>query len=68
MERFLKRSKDSSLTQPKLPSREVIAQDPPCTKHENETGTVIQAIDNALSTICEATVDDIRRYDSGFPW
>ncbi|VVA94680.1 unnamed protein product [Arabis nemorensis] len=61
MERFLKRSKDISLTQPKLPSGEVTAQGPPCKKDENETGTVIQAIDNAFSTTCETTVDDIRR-------
>ncbi|KFK40993.1 hypothetical protein AALP_AA2G071600 [Arabis alpina] len=61
MERFLKRSKDISLAQPKPPSAEVTAQGPPCAKHENETGTVIQAIDNAFSTTCEATVDDIRR-------
>lgn len=68
MERFLKRSKDISLTQPKLPSVEVTAQGPPCKKDENETGTVIQAIDNAFSTTCETTIDDIRRYDSGFSW
>nr|BAU36825.1 chromatin assembly factor-1 (CAF-1) p150 subunit [Rorippa aquatica] len=61
MERFLKRSKDSSLTQPKLLSSEVTAEDPSCTKHENESEIVIQAIDNAFLTTCEATVDDIRR-------
>ncbi|KAL1223110.1 Chromatin assembly factor 1 subunit FAS1 [Cardamine amara subsp. amara] len=61
MERFLKRSKDSSVTQPKLPSGEVTVQDPSCTNQENESETVIQAIDNAFSTTCEATVDDIRR-------
>lgn len=66
MERFLKRSKDSSLTQPKLPSSEVTAEDPSCTKHENESEIVIQAIDNVFLTTCEVTVDDIRRYDSGF--
>ncbi|CAD5316359.1 unnamed protein product [Arabidopsis thaliana] len=61
MERFLKKSKDSSLTQSKLPSSEVTAQELSCTKHENEIGKVVQAIDNAFSTTCEATVDDIRR-------
>jgi len=67
MERFLKKSKDSSLTQPKLPSSEVTAQELSCTQHENEIGKVVQAIDNAFSTTCEATVDDIRRYDIGSP-
>ncbi|XP_010470416.1 PREDICTED: chromatin assembly factor 1 subunit FAS1-like [Camelina sativa] len=61
MERFLKKSKDSSITQPKLPSSEITAQEPSCAKPENESGTVIQAIDNAFSTTCEATLDDIRR-------
>ncbi|CAH2065585.1 unnamed protein product [Thlaspi arvense] len=61
MERFLKRSKDSSSTQPKLPSVEVTPQIPLCEKPESETRTVIQAIDNAFATTCEATVDDIRR-------
>ncbi|ESQ28840.1 hypothetical protein EUTSA_v10018127mg [Eutrema salsugineum] len=61
MERFLKRSKDSSLTQPKLPSGEVTAPIASCTKPENESRTVIQAIDNAFATTCEATVDDLRR-------
>ncbi|KAF8099203.1 hypothetical protein N665_0248s0032 [Sinapis alba] len=61
MERFLKRSKDTSSTQPKLPSGEVTAQGPSCAKPEDESRTVIQAIDNAFATTCEASVDDIRR-------
>ncbi|CAN8238199.1 unnamed protein product [Cochlearia groenlandica] len=61
MERFLKRSKDSSSTLPKLPPSEVTAQSPSCTQPENESQTVIQTIDNAFATTCEATVDDIRR-------
>ncbi|EOA33749.1 hypothetical protein CARUB_v10019943mg [Capsella rubella] len=61
MERFLKKSKGSSLAQPKLPSSEITVQGPSCAKTESESGTVIQAIDNAFSTTCEATVDDIRR-------
>ncbi|CAG7903868.1 unnamed protein product [Brassica rapa] len=61
MERFLKRSKDTSSTQPKLPSGEVTAQRPSCAKPEDESRTVIQAIDNAFATTCEASVDDIRR-------
>ncbi|KAL0700964.1 hypothetical protein Bca4012_057086 [Brassica carinata] len=61
MERFLKRSKVTSSTQPKLPSVEVTSQGPSCAKPEDESRTVIQAIDNAFATTCEASVDDIRR-------
>lgn len=68
MERFLKRSKDTSSTQPKLPSGEVTAQRPSCAKPEDESRTVIQAIDNAFATTCEASVDDIRRYGSCVHW
>lgn len=68
MERFLKRSKDTSSTQTKLPSVEVTAQGPSCAKPEDESRTVIEAIDNAFATTCEASVDDIRRYGSCFHW
>uniref|UniRef100_A0A1J3J1U8 Chromatin assembly factor 1 subunit FAS1 n=1 Tax=Noccaea caerulescens TaxID=107243 RepID=A0A1J3J1U8_NOCCA len=63
MERFLKRNKDSLTTQPqpKVPSVEVADQAPSCTKHESESGTVVEAIDNAFSKTSEATVDDLRR-------
>ncbi|KAJ4871522.1 Chromatin assembly factor 1 subunit FAS1 [Raphanus sativus] len=61
MERFLKRSKDTSSTQPKLPSVEVTAQGSSCAKPEDGSRTVIEAIDNAFATTCEASVDDIRR-------
>ncbi|CAH8387853.1 unnamed protein product [Eruca vesicaria subsp. sativa] len=61
MERFLKKSKDTSSSQPKVPSGEVTAQVSSCAKPEDESRTVIQAIDNAFATTCEATVDDIRR-------
>lgn len=72
MERFLKINKDSLTTQPqpqpKVPSVDVADQAPSCTKHESESGTVVEAIDNAFSKTSEATVDDLRRYDCGIPW
>ncbi|CAA7047325.1 unnamed protein product [Microthlaspi erraticum] len=63
MERFLKRCIDSSTAQPEVPSVDVPdqARAPSCTKHEGESGTVVEAIDNAFSKTSEATVDDIRR-------